>query len=359
MAFNSAARQVSERLRHVLGRRWAYSSTHQDRRYDTGRTDGAAANYIKHKYKLHRNEIKGKRLWEIKANSREVMDQGRAMIGELRAMKGAGWEIGPMTYTSAVSVFASYGLSKWAHRMLEEMINDDMEPGRETFNALIWAYAENGEVRGIQVVWDQMKERGVQPDNITYNVVMMGLLKSGNKHVAFRMFELMKQEGLVPDVQFYNTLVTACDTAEEAWAVVNKMKSDNVHPDQFTFYFLMKLSATTGDVRGAEETLRQLANYRVMPTSAHWTILLVAYRTAGDYEGSLRVWERMKDAGIKPTGGTLTELFRAQEMEAVRLQKERGELHEARLAEAHMQGYSGDCVKSAEDLETEAEAEFT
>eukprot|EP01064_Diplonema_japonicum_P039564 TRINITY_DN9953_c0_g1_i1.p1 TRINITY_DN9953_c0_g1~~TRINITY_DN9953_c0_g1_i1.p1 ORF type:complete len:354 (+),score=47.63 TRINITY_DN9953_c0_g1_i1:55-1116(+) len=343
------------RLRSFICRpmRSAYTSAHQDRRYDTGRSDGAAANYIKHKYKLHRNEIKGKRLWEIKSSSREVMDQGRAMIGELRAMKGAGWEIGPMTYTSAVSVFASYGLSKWAHRMMEEMIADGMQPAKETFNALLWAYAENGELRGICKVWEEMQKNGVKPDSITYNVLMMGVMKAGHKDVCFKLFELIKSDGLVPDTQFYNTLITAASNTEEAWAIINKLKEEGLQPDQFTFYFLMKLAARDGDVRAAEDTLRQLSAHRVMASSSHWSILLVAYRTAGDYEGCLRVWERMKDAGVKPTSGTLTELFRAQEMQEINIRKQRGEMEAARLAEAHLNGTTGDCIKTKEDLDGE------
>eukprot|EP01063_Lacrimia_lanifica_P019680 TRINITY_DN27137_c0_g1_i1.p1 TRINITY_DN27137_c0_g1~~TRINITY_DN27137_c0_g1_i1.p1 ORF type:complete len:352 (+),score=106.86 TRINITY_DN27137_c0_g1_i1:52-1107(+) len=334
--------------------RWAYSSVHQDRRYDSGRSDSAAANYIKHKYKLHRNEIKGKRLWEIKASSREVMDQGRAMIGELRSMRGAGWEIGPLAYTSAVSVFASYGLSKWAHRLVEEMIADGMNPGVETFNSLVWAYAENGEIRGLQAAWAQMRSRDLVPDAISYNVLMMGLLRSGHRHVAFKMFELMREDGLEPDVQFYNTLITACDTAEEGWAVVHRMKQDGVQPDQFTFYFLLKLSAREGDPRSAEDTIRQLASHRVSPTSSHWTILLSAYRVAGDYDACLRVWERMKDAGIKPNAATLCELFRAQEMQDISQRRKEGDEAAARLAEAHLGGGSGDCLKTASDLEAAA-----
>ena len=288
------------RLVLASSRRTAYSSSQQDRRYDTGRTDGAAANYIKHKYKLHRSEIRGKRLWEIKASSREVMDQGRALIGEMRAMKGSGWDIGPMAYTSAISVFASYGLSKWSHRLLQEMQDTGLPIGPEAFNSLFWAYAENGEIRGIQATWTHMKELGVQPDNVTFNVIMMGMQKAGHKAVLFKMFELMKAEGMKADTQCYNTLLTACDTAEEGWGVINKMKNEGTNPDQFSFYFLLKLSSKTGDVRATEDTLRQLATHRVTATSAHWTILLVAYRIAGDYEGCLRVWERMKDAAIKP-----------------------------------------------------------
>ena len=280
--------------------RGAYSAVPRDRRYETGRTDGASAHFIKCKYKLHRNEIKGKRLTEIKACSREVMDQGRAMVGELRSMKGSGWEIGAMTYTSAVSVFASYGLSKWAHRMVEEMINEGISPTIETYNALLWAYAENGEMRGINLAWLQLKEQGLSPNGISYNVIIMGLIRGGHKDVVFKMFDLMIEDGMKPDVQFYNSLVTACDTAEEGWAVVDKMQKNGIYPDQFTFYFILKLNAREGDVRGAEDTLRQLASFRVTPTAGHWSLLLTTYRTAEDYDGCSRVWERMKDAGVKP-----------------------------------------------------------
>eukprot|EP01061_Rhynchopus_euleeides_P038635 TRINITY_DN66274_c0_g1_i1.p1 TRINITY_DN66274_c0_g1~~TRINITY_DN66274_c0_g1_i1.p1 ORF type:complete len:360 (+),score=95.06 TRINITY_DN66274_c0_g1_i1:256-1335(+) len=343
----SSARELWTALRSA--RRTAYSSVHQDRRYDSGRTDGAAANYIKHKYKLHRTEIKGKRLWEIKASSREVMDQGRAMMGELRAMRGAGWNIGPMTYTSAISVFASYGLSKWAHRLLEEMIANDQEPTIETFNSLFWAYAENGELRGIHATWTQMKRLRVTPNEITFNVVLLALVKSGNSHVTLKMFELLKKEGMVASVQCYNTLISACSNAEEGWAVINRMKQDNVFPDQFSFYFLMKLAARDADVRAAEDILRQLAAHRVTASSAHWTILLSTYRVADDYEGACRVWERMKDAGVKPTSGTLTEIFRAQELEEIKKRRAKGETKEADLAESHLEGSSGACLRTLQD----------
>ena len=254
---------VEGACRSQVQRRTAYSSVHQDRRYDSGRSDPAAANYIKHKYKLHRNEIKGKRLWEIKASSREVMDQGRAMMGEIRAMRGAGWDIGPMAFTSAISVFASYGLSKWAHRLLEEMIASDLPPSVETFNSLLWAYAENGELRGIFATWKQMKELKIEPNEVTFNVLLLGLIKGGHEHVTFKMFELLRSEGLVPSTSCYNTLISACTNAEEGWGVVNKMKEENTFPDQFSFYFLLKLAARDGDVRGAEDILRQLAAHRV------------------------------------------------------------------------------------------------
>lgn len=158
-------------------------------------------------------------------------------------------------------------------QVIEEMKVSQIQPDVTTFNTLIdicfahqnqeaafklFEYLKSLSSQNLlasnQIISSETKAKTPSPDVITYNTIIKGLSRQLNdkrhshetKLIQSRIFKIFKEipaQGIKANEITYNSILDACVKAQDldlAFEYFDKMKSEGLHPDNFTYATLVK-----------------------------------------------------------------------------------------------------------------------
>ncbi|CAK7336322.1 unnamed protein product [Dovyalis caffra] len=167
-------------------------------------------------------------------------------------------------------------------------------------------------------IWRKMSEYCITPDATSYTHMISCFSKVGNLFDSLRLYDGMKKRGWVPGLEVYNSLVyvlTRENCFKEALKILDKMKETGLRPDSATYNSMIRPLCETKKLEDARSLVAAMIEENVSPTIETYH----AFLEGTFFEGTFKVLDRMKLAGLGPTGNTfllvLAKFFKLEQPE--------------------------------------------
>lgn len=167
------------------------------------------------------------------------------------------------------------------------------------WTAVISGFAVHGQAHDALEWFENMINEGIEPNPITWTAVLSACSYTGLVHEGRALFRSMKS---VPSIEHYGCMVHLLSRAglvDEAKALIEAMP---MKPNAIVFGSLLSGCR----IHGRIELGKQIAETLISIDSRHGGRYIQAagiFADAGDWEGSVRGRERMKERGVRKLRG--------------------------------------------------------
>jgi pentatricopeptide repeat protein len=186
-----------------------------------------------------------------------------------------------------------------------------------SYNSVLKALANYGKFEEAIETFYQMKKAGIKPDKYTYTALAKSVIVVDDKDVEELLYD-MKEEGVKSDVKTFNTIIRyLCEQKKlnAAKKVVSWMEKSGLHPDSWTYSFLMNGLLQSGNPSGAlalfETACSDKRTAGLTENVYLYTTAMTSAAAIGDHTRALELLSRMNALGIKPNIKTMTALLSA------------------------------------------------
>jgi pentatricopeptide repeat protein len=222
----------------------------------------------------------------------------------------------------------------------------------QAFGSMIRAYGFVKDLEGVRYMWTLMLQRHIVPETITLGCMLEALVNSGDSEIGYtflqevwadeqmrkltnsvvygsvlRGFTLennfprvwavqleMRQRGIEFTLVTYNMLLYACAQCGEMRrvpAILTQMVGEQVEPALATYCSIIKGYCREHKLDNAFEVLEELKlTPHFKPDDILYNTLLSGCAQMGLYDRGIRVYEEMLQAGVTPSGHTLSLLVK-------------------------------------------------
>ncbi|KAJ4718654.1 putative Pentatricopeptide repeat-containing protein [Melia azedarach] len=190
------------------------------------------------------------------------------------------------------------------------LVNKKMFPlETESFNIILNGWCNIFvDVYEAKRVWREMSEYCITPNATSYAHMISCFSKVGNLFDSLRLYDEMKKRGWVPDLEVYNSLIyvlTRENCFSEALKMRDKMKTIGLQPDSTTYNSMILPLCEAEKLEDARNVLATMIGLKLSPTVETYHAFI---RSAG-FEGTMEVLDRMRIAGLGPSGDTFLLVF--------------------------------------------------
>lgn len=186
------------------------------------------------------------------------------------------------------------------------------------YNILLKGYAMNGNVREqIDDVMERMRAAQVKPSRVTYNILIDSYVRAGQVVEARTWMTAAKNSGIELDAFSYTSLIKGCVKAGDmqgATAVLEDMRIAEVKPTYITFSTLIDGYARSGDLPTARKMLQTMIASGEKPSAVTYNSLLRGYAQISDTDAlpqALQLLDDMQQQGVAPAVDTFNTLMSA------------------------------------------------
>eukprot|EP01062_Namystynia_karyoxenos_P049000 TRINITY_DN3742_c0_g1_i1.p1 TRINITY_DN3742_c0_g1~~TRINITY_DN3742_c0_g1_i1.p1 ORF type:complete len:435 (+),score=110.38 TRINITY_DN3742_c0_g1_i1:114-1418(+) len=239
------------------------------------------------------------------------------MLKEFATLRDRGYRVGPACYLRMLTNFAHLRSEERVVQLFNQMLEDNIEPSLYHWTQLMVVHAKHGKTEKVDEVRRRMREAGVQLNTNSMNVVIQGLVRSGDASSAMDVLEQMEQDrDPAPDNVTYNTVINSCNTYEEVFDILERMRRSGVSADNYTINSVLNMMRQNRDTDSMEALIgrmRELAERwpDVSPDSRSYNTLISAYRAKKDLGGVVDVLARMQEDRVEPDTVTYLSLLSA------------------------------------------------
>ncbi|KAG0563918.1 hypothetical protein KC19_8G069400 [Ceratodon purpureus] len=239
-----------------------------------------------------------------------------------------------VSYSTLINVFGRAKMWEEALRVKVDMLDAGITPNVVTWTSIIGACATAGLVEQSFREFDEMLKAGCRPNVNCYNMLLQACIMADQVERAFQLFQEWKQTGRIrsftelvnhpdpltrtheliavtdifpkpsPSLNDYQNEAVA-DMDNENWSV----RYARCKPNLVTYNCMMKACGSAPE--RIRSLMREMKKLSLVPDVKSWSILLDAYGTKGDLEGSLAALEEMRAYGFKPDVIVYTALMKA------------------------------------------------
>ncbi|CAK7325091.1 unnamed protein product [Dovyalis caffra] len=256
-----------------------------------------------------------------------------------KEMVGLGFRPDKLVYGKAMQAAVKLGDLKRAMELFETMKGRKVSPNVFVYNVLIGGLCKDKRIRDAEKLFDEMSVRNLVPNRVTFNTLIDGYCKAGEVDVAISLRERMKKEKVEPSIITFNSLLSGLCKArrmEEARSMLKEMEVDGFVPDGFTYSIIfdgllksndgagaamdlyreaigkgVRINSYTcsillnglckeGQVEKAEEVLKSLVEYGLVPDEVIYNTIVNGYCQIGDMDRAILTIERMESHGLRP-----------------------------------------------------------
>ncbi|KAH7351580.1 hypothetical protein KP509_19G004000 [Ceratopteris richardii] len=198
-----------------------------------------------------------------------------------------------------ISLYGKCGELKTAQRVFHKMCYRDVV----SWTALISAYAQQGKYKDALRVFETMLSRNVMPDKIAFLIVLSTCSHAGLLKQGYDYFNSMKHVyHISPGVEHFNSmldLLGRLGRLKEGETMISEMP---LEPNATTWMTMLGSCAIHADVERGEHAANCV--FKLDPENPTPHVLLAnIYASAGRWEESKRVRQRMKDMGLRKQQG--------------------------------------------------------
>jgi len=234
---------------------------------------------------------------------------GTASVAEglLGRMLRQGLEPDAATYNAVVLAHArsQEGDSRGPGRVLQLMLDRQIEPTVATLAAAVHACARVGDREGAEAIFQRVVDTGkVSPDAVCYNALINAYVKAGDVAGAERRLDAMIAEGVEPSVVSYTTVLHAyarSGLVEAAERGMKRMRAGGVAPNVVSYSALVQACVKLGDIPRAERWFQEMRSVGLKANAVCYGTLLDVCAKAGDWTRAERWLAAMEEDDVTPT----------------------------------------------------------
>ncbi|CAA0824521.1 Pentatricopeptide repeat-containing protein [Striga hermonthica] len=197
-------------------------------------------------------------------------------------------------------------------RLLIEMDNAGLRPGRSENERLIWACTRDEHYLVAKELYARIREMDNE-NEISLSVcnhVIWILGKAKKWWAALQVYEDMLDKGPKPNYMSYELIVSHFNILLSAarkkgiwrWGVrlLNKMEEKGLKPGSRDWNSVLVACSKASETSAAVEIFKRMVENGEKPTIISYGALLSALEKGKLYEEALRVWEHMTKVGVEP-----------------------------------------------------------
>ncbi|KAL6644554.1 hypothetical protein ACP70R_016162 [Stipagrostis hirtigluma subsp. patula] len=171
-------------------------------------------------------------------------------------------------------------------------------------NSLVSMYVKFGLLNDALRLFDGMPQRNV----VTWTTIVAALANAdGRKEEALRFLVAMQRDGVAPNAYTFSSVLCACRTPGELWAVHASTVKVGLDSDVFVRSSLIDAYMKLGDLDGGRGVFDEMVTGDLVV----WNSIIAGFAQSGDGVGAIELFMRMKNAGFSANQGTLTSVLRA------------------------------------------------
>ncbi|CAM8951548.1 unnamed protein product [Rhodiola kirilowii] len=224
----------------------------------------------------------------------------------------------------SIDVEAYYDLLRFlcTHGSLQEaedfmLCNKKLFPlSTESFNIILDGWCNLTDVSEAKRVWREMSKSCVISNEATYTHLIRCFSNAGNLFDSLRLYDGMLNKGWEPGCVVYNSLIyvlTRENCFKEALKMLEKMKESGLQPDSCSYNSLLRPLCEADRIPEARVIMCIMIKGSIdLNKDTYHAVLL-----ATNYEGTLKILDRMSKASCGPSADTflllIAKFFRLEE----------------------------------------------
>lgn len=248
-----------------------------------------------------------------------------------------------VSWNSMILGYCQKGENEEAHRLLNEMQKEGIEPSLITWNILISGYNQLGQCELAIELLKKMEGLGIAADVFTWTSLISGLAQNGRRNQALDLFKDMLLSGVKPNGVTLVSAIAACASLRslnmgmEIHSVSVKMGfADDLlvgnslidvyskcgeleaarkvfdviqEKDVYTWNSMIAGYCQAGYCGKAYELFMRMQYSEVRPNVITWNIMISGYMQNGDEDQAIDLFQRMeKDGKVKPNAASWNSL---------------------------------------------------
>jgi pentatricopeptide repeat protein len=174
---------------------------------------------------------------------------------------------------------------------------------KSLLNRLINMYVKCGCLGDARRVFDGMAER----DYVSWNSMITAYTRHAFAEEAFGLFHQMKREGIQPNQFTFASLLPACEGLTSLEKVHEKIIKSGMDWDVFVESALADMYAKFGSLENARKVFDRMRQR----DDVSWTVMIAGYSQNGLPEEAVRLYQQMREAGVKPSLKTFASILPA------------------------------------------------
>lgn len=214
---------------------------------------------------------------------------------------GAVADVDAETVGCLIQAFCEDGKSSEGYELLQQVLEDGLEPGNVTFNKLIAAFCKERKYTRVSEILHRMIARNQTPDIYTYQEVINGLCKKRKRLEGYRIFNDLKDRGYAPDRVMYTTMIHGlCEMgwlgdARKLWfEMINK----GLLPNEFTYNALIHGYCKIADFEEAKKVYKEMCARGYGETTVTYNTMIAGFCLHGWTDEAHGLFEEMSQKGI-------------------------------------------------------------
>ncbi|XP_077252132.1 tetratricopeptide repeat (TPR)-like superfamily protein [Tasmannia lanceolata] len=221
-------------------------------------------------------------------------------------MRRCGFKPDSVTYTTVFSACArlsALGVGKEIH---EELMRSGFELDSFVSSAIVDMYGKCGCLEMAREVFEQIPRKSV----VSWNSMIAAYALNGDSNSCLELFQRMDNEGMKPTSTTLSSLLTTCSRSEDLQQgkfIHGYIIRNKIQPDIFINSSLIDLYFKCGNIGSAKWVFDKMAKKNVVS----WNVIVSGYVVLGNYFEALRVFNDMRNAGVRPDAITFTTILPA------------------------------------------------
>ncbi|KAI9593679.1 hypothetical protein BDF19DRAFT_447531 [Syncephalis fuscata] len=197
------------------------------------------------------------------------------------------------------SVYPADRQNAWT--MYQQMLKDDVAPGKRTFGNLITVYMRRDDIEGAEKVVKEMRRLNRQPNGVIYAALIHTYVKAQRITDALAIYYQMRVEGVQVNAYIYTELIHAhvnSSDMAEAERTFARMLVNDVRPTVVTLCELMRGYARFGNAVAARNKFDEFDRRGLVPSTMAYNILLHIYSEKRDATAFNEILQRMNSKHV-------------------------------------------------------------
>ncbi|KAJ4965115.1 hypothetical protein NE237_016964 [Protea cynaroides] len=249
---------------------------------------------------------------------------------------------------SLIDLYSKCSKIEAAQRVFDNISEKDIF----TWNSMIGGYTQCGYCGKAYDLFVMMQDSGVQPNVVTWNVMISGHIQNGDEDRAMEFFQRMETEGMIKQSTVtWNLLISGSlqnGHINKALGILRQMQSLHVPPDSVTLLSILPACANLVALKKVNEILgcifRRSLNSKLsianslidayakagnmvyarsifenlsVKDTISWNSIISGYVLHGLPEIAIDLFDRMRQVGLNPSGGTVTNIILAYSLKGM------------------------------------------